>query len=231
MVQMAVSGERRSFKLGIGKKYYKRSFERDEVLEDNIVLSERINKLMTEGYFLKEKDELIGICIVWQNLWEEIKKNIPPRVKSIEELGHMFITDEYLFKWCQDYEMILEEAGKKDSSFFEKRIEFCKEFCDYLPDTDELIIHNMKQAIAESYFGLGNVEQGDSAFMLLISEFPNSAWAFLGWGDMYYFYRLNEKVPKDYKKAKKIYQEALLRELDDRVSVIERLAELEAENI
>lgn len=217
--------------MGIGKKYYKRSFERKEESVDYIGLSEKINKLMTEGYFLKGQDEFIAACNIWQSLWEEIKRNIPGRVKSVEELGHIFITDEYLFKWCQDYEMVLEEAGQIDSAFFEKRIKFCKEFCDYLPDTDQIIVHNMKEAMAESYFGLGNVEQGDTAFMLLISEYPNSAWAFLGWGDMYYFYRMHEKVPLDYQRAKKIYQEALTRELDDRALILDRLAELEAEII
>ncbi|HHT46562.1 MAG TPA: hypothetical protein GX004_04615, partial [Firmicutes bacterium] len=62
----------------------------------------------------------------------------------------------------------------------------------------------------------------------LISEYPDSVWAYISWGDMYYLYRLNENIPADYNKAKSIYEEALKKDLDGKEEVLRRLEDLRA---
>jgi len=86
--------------------------------------------------------------------------------------------------------MELGNACLKEPSFYEKRIEieYCREFCMLFPATDRLIIENMKRAEAESYFALGMVEKGEGAFQNLVEEFPDSAWVYIGWGDMYWLF-------------------------------------------
>ncbi|MEW5898692.1 MAG: hypothetical protein AB1652_05905 [Bacillota bacterium] len=124
--------------------------------------------------------------------------------------------------------MELYNAGRKDPAFYEKRIEYYREFCSLFPETDKLIIENMKRAEAESYFALGLVEKGQKAFRALVEEFPDSAWAYIGWGDMYWLFR-ESKAPRDYEKAEKKYRLALERDVADRDDVLERLQDLEEE--
>jgi hypothetical protein len=55
---------------------------------------------------------------------------------------------------CQDLEEVLGNAGFADPSYHEKRIKYCREY----------VYHNMKRAIAESYFGLGKQENGEREY-------------------------------------------------------------------
>lgn len=102
------------------------------------------------------------------------------------------------------------------------RIEYCREFCFFFPDSDELIIINMKRGETESYFFLGKVEEGDKAFEALIEEFPDSVWGYIGWGDMYCDFNAPD-IDKNLSKAKKIYQMALKINSEEKKYVIDRL--------
>jgi hypothetical protein len=72
------------------------------------------------------------------------------------------------------------------------------------------------------------VEEGDRAFRDLVEEFPDSAWVYIGWGDMYWLFR-DSKTPRDYDRAENIYRMALERNVDGREDVLERLQMLEEE--
>jgi len=134
--------------------------------------------------------------------------------------------EENLSNWCQDLEMELGNAGIEEPVFYEKRIKYCQEFCSLFPETSKLILMNMKRAEAESYFAFGLVEKGEKAFRALVEEFPDSAWAYIGWGDMYWLFR-ESKAPHDFEK--KIYRLALERNVTDRDDVLERFRDLEEE--
>jgi len=126
--------------------------------------------------------------------------------------------------------MELGNAGRDDASFYEKKLQYCRDFCTLFPDSGRLLIHNMKRGEAESYFALGRISQGEEAFGKLVEEFPDSAWGYIGWGDMYWLARLSDKVALDYDKAERIYRMALERDaIDDREEVLDRLEELEEE--
>jgi tetratricopeptide (TPR) repeat protein len=134
-----------------------------------------------------------------------------------------------IYNWCQDFEMTLGNAGIDNPEFYEKRIEFCHEFVELLPESDELIIENMRRAEAESYLLIGKLEEGEKAFELLAKDFPNSAWVYIGWGDLYWLFRNNKKLPLDFEKAEKLYRKALTKELDesDKKMLLEKLDDLE----
>jgi len=200
-----------------------------ERLAPQVVNSEQIDDMMQRGYDLLEEEKVVEACTLWLKVWEFLKGRFSPDMKSIEDAEQVFSGTEFLLNWCQDLEMMLEKAGKEDISFFEKRIEYCREFCTYFSESDSLIIHNMRRDEAESYFAIGMLERGEMAFQALIEEFPNSAWGYIGWGDMYYLSRMNDKIPLDYEKAKRLYQMALTKNIDDKGAVLERLRELERE--
>ncbi len=50
----------------------------------------------------------------------------------------------------------------------------------------DLIIQNMKRAIAESCAELGDYETADLEFKKLVKEFPNSPWGYIGWRDIFF---------------------------------------------
>lgn len=191
--------------------------------------SEQLDNMMQRGYGLIEEGRVKDACTLWLQVWEHLKGRFTQDMKSIDDAEGVFSGMQSLYNWCQDIEMELGNAGIEDMSFFEKRIRYCQEFCNLFPDTDSLIIQNMKWAEAESCFGLGMLEQGEKAFEALIEEFPDSVWGYIGWGDMYCSFRLNDAVPLDYEKAERIYRMAIDRNVEDKTEVLNRLKELEKE--
>ncbi len=197
-----------------------------ERLAPDVINSEKLDDMMQDAY--KMKDE-VATCTLWLEVWEHLKKRFTADMKSIDDAEEVFSGLQCLSNWCQDLEMELGNAARDDSSFYEKRIGYCQEFCRLFPESDSLILHNMKRAIAESYFGLGMIEEGDRSFESLIREFSDSAWGYIGWGDMHYTFRLNDAVPLNYEKARQIYQMAMGKDIEDEEHVVERLTELEKE--
>ncbi|NPV30447.1 MAG: zinc chelation protein SecC [Firmicutes bacterium] len=199
-----------------------------ERLAPHVMNSEKLDDMMQDGYsFCHEGREDEG-CRVWLEVWEHLKKRFTPEMKSIKDAERVFSGAQSLFNWCQDLEMELGNAGLREPSFYEKRIEYCREFCMLFPETDRLIIENMKRAEAESYFALGMVEKGERAFQNLVEEFPDSAWVYIGWGDMYWLFE-DSKAQRDYDKAESIYRMALERNVVMKEDVLERLKVLEEE--
>lgn len=201
-----------------------------EKFAPQIVNTEKLDDMMQEGYELIEKKKYIEGTELWLDVWEHLGKRFTSDMKSISEAEVVFPgMMQSLFNWCQDIEAALENAGLDDPSFFEKRIEYCNTFCRLFPESDELIIMNLKRAEGESYFYLCETRKGDELFEKMIDEFSDSVWGYLGWGDMYGVVRLNEKVPIDYKKANKIYRDGLkkVKDHNERKYLLERLESIE----
>lgn len=199
-----------------------------ERLAPHVINSEKLDYMMEEGYELCGSGNEEEGCRIWLQVWEHLKKRFTPEMKSILDAEKAFSGLQSLYNWCQDLELELGNAGRKNPAFYEKRIEYCREFCSLFPETGKLFIENMKRAEAESYFALGLVEKGEEAFRALVEEFPDSAWAYIGWGDMYWLFR-ESKAPRDYEKAERIYRLALERNVINRDDVLERLQDLEKE--
>ncbi len=161
-------------------------------LAPDVINSEQLGDLMQEGYDLVQaegKDKTVEGCKLWLQVWDHLKHRITKDMKSIEDAEKVFSGMQSLYNWCQDLEQELHNAGIHERSFYQKRIEYCREFYSFFPNSDELLTINMKRAEAESYFSLGKVEEGDQAFEALIEEFPDNVWGYIGWGDMYYLFK------------------------------------------
>lgn len=193
-----------------------------ERLAPDEMSSAKLDKMMQAGYQLAD----VEACIIWLELWEELKSRFTPAMKSIAKAEAVFSGVQFLQNWCQELALKLGNAGRKNPIFYEKQLIYCEEFCRYFPATDWQIIHNMKMAQAECYFGLGNQAAGDQAFEAIIAEFPDVVGSYIGWGDMYYLFHLNPAIPRDYERAKQIYQMGVV---SDRRVVLERLKTIENE--
>jgi tetratricopeptide (TPR) repeat protein len=95
------------------------------------------------------------------------------------------------------------------------------------PDTNSLVIENMMRGEANSYFFLSEIEKGDEAFEKLIEEFPESAWGYIDWGDIYCLFTQEDNIPTDYDKAERIYRLGLDNATSDRNVILDRLQHLE----
>lgn len=181
---------------------------------------------MQTGYDLIQERKTAEGCDLWLQVWHELKKRFRPSMTDIHEAEEVFSGMQYLFNWGQDLELELHNAGLEDTFYLRKRIEFCNEFCTLFPDTDRLAILSMKRAEAESYFLLGEGEQGEQLFKSLIDQFPDSIWGYVGWGDMYANEHFGLTAP-DHQKARQIYQMALGKGLEQESIVLDRIKDLE----
>ena len=212
---------------GSGKKYKKCCLNKKSKNTTDPYM-QQLDDMMQKGYKnIQEGKAAVG-CALWLEIWESLKGQFSPQMKSIKDAESVFSGTECLFNWCQDLEMELEKAGRQVPLFFEKRIKYCREFYTLFPKSASLVIQNMKRAEAESYFAIGNIEKGEEAFKAIIEEFPDSIYGYMGWGDMY-VYKLTDKISSDFEKAEKIYQRALDKNIKGKEIILERLEDLKKE--
>lgn len=225
-------------------RYYTQAFDAEGPDEDFIWLAilelwkrlspeqiniEMIDDAMQDGYELIGEGDCVEAVNEWVAAWDMIRAIVPPHIKSVWD-ADQFLPEpltQSIYNWCQDFEMELHNAGTDDESYFMKRIEYCREFCDIFPDTRELILHNMYRAEAEAYLALGDAETAEKLFKELVEKFPDNIWGYVGWGDMYCFGRYSEKIPPDYDRAEEIYRMGLARCDTDIDVIYERLEGLE----
>ncbi|MBI5474821.1 MAG: SEC-C domain-containing protein [Ignavibacteriae bacterium] len=197
-------------------------------LAPEIPNTETLYDMIHDSYALLPKD-VTRACSVWLEVWKRVKPRFTENMKSLKEASKVLGDDVTLHNWCQDLEQELHNAGLDDPAFWEKRIEYCRDFCRLLPKTDELIIHNMRRAEAESCFALGRFEEGTSVMEKLIADFPDNPWGYIAWGDAYFM--SIGKAKTDYNKAEQLYTRAFDKAVSkyDREAVAERLRDLEEE--
>ncbi len=188
------------------------------------------NELMIQGYTYLENDDVVKACECWLKLWEDIKKiACEDQMKSIEDMDTKVDTEESLTNWVQDLEMELENAGIVDNKYYEARINYCKEFCEAFPMTEEFIVMSMKTAIAESYFELEKEEESEKFFQQIVEEYTDSVWPYIKWGDTYWLsgIKMGKVTLGDLKKAEEIYVKgSKISDEEDLYIVNERLSEV-----
>ncbi len=170
----------------------------------NKLSMEQMSDLIDRGFEYLDQNNSIETCNTWLKVWDAIKERINPSFKNLDYLDKHYKSSFFIRNFCQDLETELHNAGLDNSAYFEKRINYCQEFCDFFPNESELIIHNMRCAIAESYARLDQYREAELAFEKLVQEFPNNPWGYIGWGDIFFF-----GGRKDFVKARELYKKSL----------------------
>lgn len=198
----------------------------ERLAPENNLSMEQMSDLIDIGFEYLDQNDSISACDRWLKAWEAIKNRIKPTSKSLDDLDKHYKKSFFIRNFCQDLEAELHNAGLKDPAYFEKRISYCREFCEYFPQEDELIIHNMRRSIADSYAKLDQYREAESEFEKLVQDFPDNPWGYIGWGDLFFL-----EQQKDYTKAAELYEKALAIANDkmDIESVKERLEDLKEE--
>ncbi len=191
----------------------------------NKMSMEQMSDLIDKGFEALDENDSKEACDAWLGVWAAVKYRIRPELKTMEYLNNQYEGSFFISNFCQDLENELHNAGLKDSEYFEKRIEYCKEFCSFFPDEKELIIHNMRRAIIDSYICLEKFDEAKKELDCLVTDYPNNPWSYIEYGDMYF---CGSELIKDLMKAKEFYNKALLVAKDeyDKKAVEERLEDL-----
>ncbi|MFW6265075.1 MAG: tetratricopeptide repeat protein [Bacillota bacterium] len=202
-----------------------------ERLAPEKMYDEKLDALMMQGYrWIYDQERLHEGCDLWLEFWDIFRERIPDNIKDINETNNVFPFSQYLQNWVQDMEMNLHNAaanridGKPE--YYYKLKDFLEEFLERFPESDEGIIFNMRRALAAVYGDIGEIEEAEERYKKLVQEFPDNAFAYIGWGDMYYQSGRNSNI-EDIKKARKLYQKAIGKGLEDEDVALERLEDLE----
>jgi hypothetical protein len=147
--------------------YYTQNYQADGQDEDFIWLAiielwnriapdkyniEMIDDLMQEGYEDIDKRDYGNGIAKWEKAWNIIKSIVPSNIKSVSEADKFIpVLTQFIYNWCQDFEMELANAAVEDKSYHENRIKYCEDFLRISPDSDKLILKNMLKAVKESY--------------------------------------------------------------------------------
>src|SRR5690625_2530656 len=192
----------------------------------NHLSMEQMSELYELGFDYLDANVPISACDAWFKIWEAIKDRNGPKFQNLAHLDKHYQGSFFIRNFCQDLEMELHNAGLKDSAYFKKRIKYCREFCDMFPKESELIIHNMRRAIADSYGKLGEYKRAEAEFEKLVQDFPDNPWGYIGWGDLFF---LEQK--KNYHKARELYEKgiAVAQDKGDMEAVMERLEDVKQE--
>jgi tetratricopeptide (TPR) repeat protein len=186
---------------------------------------DELDELMQIGYELISSHQTAAGCDHWLAAWEQVKRLTISAMRRVEAFDDAYSgLLQSVFNWSQDLEMELHNAGFSNSTYFEHRIRYVREYLAQFPDDDVDRQIAFRRAEGEALWQLGRRAESETVYQELVTTFPDQAWGYIGWSDQYYMWR---DSPSDYKRAEAILNQALTRpKLDDRRSVQERLASL-----
>lgn len=220
---MAKTGRNQPCPCGSGKKYKQCCLRISDF--PIIQKQDELDVLMKRGQVLLQQGETAKACDVWLEFWNDLKKRLKPEFRDVKEAETVFSGSEFIYNWCQDLECELGNAGTVDPVYYQKRVAYCDEFCSLFPESDEMLLHAMKRAIAESHFALGNSDEGEKCFKNLIELYPENIWGYIGWGDMY-LWPMKKISKPDLEKAEQIYKMAMGKGMKEEDVLLDRLKEI-----
>ncbi|MFB6344143.1 MAG: SEC-C metal-binding domain-containing protein [bacterium] len=166
-----------------------------------------LDDLIQEGYE-SFQDDNPQAADLWLDAWDRFKAFVDPDDRAIRDLDNRFSMTQSLFNWSQDIEMCLLNAGRNDDYYLKMQVQYCDEFRELFPESQESVLVTRGRAAAEACFHLGQVEEGEKRFEELLEEYPESPWAYLNWGDMYTLFRRHDDVPHDPERSRELYEKA-----------------------
>ncbi|MCI0397220.1 MAG: hypothetical protein L0332_33725 [Chloroflexi bacterium] len=186
---------------------------------------EELQELVKTGYDLLNSRQTAAACDQWLAAWELVKRLATPAMRTVEAFDNAYPgLWPPVSNWCMDLESELHNAGLHNLVYFEHRLRFARDFLAQFPDetADNQVI--FRRAEGEALWLLGRPAEAEAIYQALVVAFPDNAWGYIGWSDEYYLWR---DRPPNYRQAEAILRQALARpKLDDRPSVLERLAGL-----
>ncbi len=185
-----------------------------------------LNDLMQEGYKLSMDGRAAAACDVWMRLWEGIEREMDERgVATVERFDPIFDGEQLIVNWGPSFEMELYNAALANGDYARMRIAFCGAYLARMSDPNDENGLNMRRAIAEAHYKLGESREGEAVFRTLTEEHPTWAWGWIGWAEQYGSF--GEPDNRDPRRGIDILTQALrVAGLEERDAVMERLQDL-----
>lgn len=183
-----------------------------------------------DGYSMQHIDEQKA-CHLWWRAWEfVIAWSRKHDIRSLEKLddGWEDYVDEFVSNWLTDLEELLGNLWQRGKAYILRRLELSRTVQLQFSESNFNLL-NWGRAEGESLFRLGNPIQGDAVYKSLIEQFPDDAWAYLGWGDEYSPTFAAAPAYVDAEKALRIYRRGLGHGTVEDQAIRERIALLERE--
>lgn len=186
---------------------------------------EMIDDAIQEGYKKADDVDASGAVEIWLPVWKQVSAIMDAQgMKTVHDFDRKFRGSQSVFNWVQDVEMELGNAGLGNSRYFQERIQFCEEVIPRFQEEEELTIENMRRALAESHFRIGDYQKADVFFSKWLHDDPQWGWGWIGWSDCYW---LPRKERFDLGRAEEILKRGLaVAGVRDKVDVYERLMNL-----
>jgi len=191
----------------------------------DVMFDERLSDMMDEGYDLLDKKKDLEACDIWLKVWGYFKIRYK-HVRSINEADKDYCGIQSWHNWCQDFEMHLGNAMRRERAYISKARGYFRDFYSLLPESPLLIIQNMMMAEADALMLSGDVTAGDALFQKVIDLSPDDVWGYIRWGDNYAPNMKSGVGLSDPVKAESIYRMALGRRLEDEREVKNRIRDL-----
>jgi hypothetical protein len=106
-------------------------------------------------------------------------------IGSIDEFDGRFPLTQSLYNWLSDVEMELWNAGIGNREFLTARIGFCSEALRRFPCEEQWRTENLRRALAETFFEIGEHDTTDKLFGSWLTADPQWGWGWIGWADCY----------------------------------------------
>ncbi len=197
----------------------------NRLASEKYVPAEQMDEMMTCGFDLIQEGRSLEGCDLWLQVWEKIKMRIRPEDRSLKRLDEIYKATFYVSNFVQDLEEALQGVGMIDRAYFEKRIQYCNEFCTLFPDESENLLHNMRRAVIESLIRLQKYEEAFQALDDLVRDYPENMWSYVEYGDTHF---LGDKSLEDLQKAEQWYTKASAYAQDEyeRLAIEERMTDM-----
>jgi tetratricopeptide (TPR) repeat protein len=192
-------------------------------------LAQRIDDLMQEGYEYSAIHDTEKKVKVWLDVWLDLKKVMDEQaIPSLEDLDEALEGTQSISNWAMDLDMELHNVALADPAYHIVRITFCEEYIARSLDKLDSNVLEMQRCIAETYFDMGNIEEGERLFASLLASDPTNGWGWIGWADQYGSRAQEGK--REYEKATQILLDALqVKDLEERSTILDRLADVYSE--
>jgi tetratricopeptide (TPR) repeat protein len=189
---------------------------------------ERLDDRMQDGY---DEGDAVARCDLWLEAWRDVLRLAEKfALTTVEEFDRRFNGTQLLLNWIQDLETELLNAAAQDERFARERIRYGEEFLARFADVDPTIVENMRRAIADSHFQIGEAATGDRLYRQWLEADPSWGWGWIGWSDAYGLFASPAQGAADFARAAEILEQGLAEsDVRDRRDLLERLADVHRE--
>ena len=170
------------------------------------VCLELLDDKIQHGYHELER-EGVAVVELWLSAWSDILHLCDATgIRSIKEFDDRFPMTQSLYNWSQDLEEALWNAGLHDREVLLARAAVCEEALARFPREDQLMTENRRQALAESYFEVGEAGKAEELFERWLAVDPRWGFGWVAWA-VCHCAPIGRDRPKDYVRAEQLLRQ------------------------